>query len=546
MRSRTVERAAILASGELGPFERVPDCLLTTARRGASVIVIGPWLYLIGGDDGHALASVERAAIDSDGALGPFTLVPDLQLKTARFGATVDVISDTLWVVGGLVDGELPIDAVERAAIGGDGELGGFTAGGTLSSPRGSHASLRVGDALYVIGGFAGFDYYDTIEQATIGSDGAVGHFAVAAETRLVSHRDVVRGALVGNWYYVVGGLDEHATTGAVTRIAITRAPSLVAAAPPPPINRYEHVTVALGDWLYVIGGAVLADGYDVAQATVLRAPVAADGTLGSFAAAGTLAEARATPVVAVIDDALYVIGGYRDGNALDTVERATIASDGMLGPFARVDGVTLPAPTTVAAAVTLDRQIFVLGGRDTRNFCFDLCVDLDSVVRAAVGSDGTLGPFAAAGVKLFGARSFLGAAVVGPAVYVLGGAFNGDEFDWGMRAPIAPQSGTSLGPFARAEAATLMHGRYWHASVVVGDRWFVFGGQKRGSSGSVSGTDPVTATELAVVGPDGRVAAFAPAGDQAPSVSDAAFSLTTIGNRVYRLGHDPGSFELR
>lgn len=71
---RSVERAAILAGGTLGPWQREPQPL-RLPRRCAKVAVIGDYLYALGGYSGALLDSVERARIHKDGSLGAWELL---------------------------------------------------------------------------------------------------------------------------------------------------------------------------------------------------------------------------------------------------------------------------------------------------------------------------------------------------------------------------------------------------------------------------------------------------------------------------------------
>jgi hypothetical protein len=49
-------------------------------------VLIGNYLYVLGGFATSPLSSVERAQIHADGSLGPFALLPDVTLITARQG----------------------------------------------------------------------------------------------------------------------------------------------------------------------------------------------------------------------------------------------------------------------------------------------------------------------------------------------------------------------------------------------------------------------------------------------------------------------------
>jgi N-acetylneuraminic acid mutarotase len=83
------------------PFATVADVSLTTARRGHASVVIGNYLYIVGGFGDSPLNSIERAIIHADGSLGPFSPVPEVSLATARYGHTATVVGSYLYVIGG-------------------------------------------------------------------------------------------------------------------------------------------------------------------------------------------------------------------------------------------------------------------------------------------------------------------------------------------------------------------------------------------------------------------------------------------------------------
>ncbi|MEO7729971.1 MAG: hypothetical protein ABIY55_03295, partial [Kofleriaceae bacterium] len=94
----SVERAAIGVDGSLGQFEDVVGATLPVAARHLQAVVLGTWLYVLGGED----AVIERAAIDPDGSLGPFAAVPGFGLDPGANAAGAVVVDDMLYILGGL------------------------------------------------------------------------------------------------------------------------------------------------------------------------------------------------------------------------------------------------------------------------------------------------------------------------------------------------------------------------------------------------------------------------------------------------------------
>src|SRR6185436_8453800 len=94
--------------------------------------------------------------------------------------------------------------------------------------------------------------------------------------------------------------------------------------------RRTQAAAIVVNDSVYVLGG-----GDQTVLPTIERAKIDASTCLGLFAPVSIkLMQPRAQFVTAVIGDWLYVFGGTGDNtNALDTIERARISSDG-LGAF--------------------------------------------------------------------------------------------------------------------------------------------------------------------------------------------------------------------
>src|SRR5262245_33476174 len=128
---------------------------LATARFGASSVVIGDHVYLIGGAHEHErLASVERAAIHTDGSIDTFTEVADASLALPRVDHASAVVGKFVYVVGG-IDGNSAISTVEVAPIAPDGSLETFaTIASTASTPPRALTAIAVNASnVYLLGG---------------------------------------------------------------------------------------------------------------------------------------------------------------------------------------------------------------------------------------------------------------------------------------------------------------------------------------------------------------------------------------------------------
>jgi N-acetylneuraminic acid mutarotase len=514
-----VERATLDASGALSAFTPVAGVTLTTPRAGHATALVGNFIYVIGGSDsaGHALASVERATLGGDGTLSTFVPLPDVTLATARQLAASVVIGDSLYVLGGFDTTGAGLGSVERASIAGDGTLGSFAAltGINLAAARGAFAGALFGGALYVAGGqsSAGAGLLDTVERAPINADGTLQSFATVASTTLVTARSGHSAAVVGNSLYVLGGSDGTTSLGGSEVATIAAGGTLSAlttATTTLSLPRAGHTLAVAGSALYAIGG------YSATTplGSVDKATIAADGSLSPFApvAGVSLVTPRKLASSVVIGNQLYVIGGQDTSNAaLGSLERATIGSDGTLSTFSTVAGVVLVAPRLGHTSVVIGSSLFVIGG--TANA---------SVERATIAGDGSLAAFATvAGVALTTVRGQASCALAGTTLYVLGG--------YGTSGPLASieqatiHSDGSLGSFSIDTSSNLVEPLYRHASITVGDELYVFGGTNSG------------AVEHATISPRGSLATFTTLAGANLIRFDS--SVVSAGNFVYVVG---------
>jgi hypothetical protein len=202
----SVERATINADGSLGPFATVSGVNLNQQRFGHISVVLGDFLYVIGGyASGGRLTSVERAAINANGTIGPFATVTGVALNTGRNLFTGLVTGSYLYVMGGSGDSGA-IDIVERSAIAADGSLGAFAPFAFLTSPRFAHASVIVGDAIHLIGGQSGNGHTTVGDRALISTDGSLSGFSPVSGVALATARAYHTATVVGNSLYVLGG----------------------------------------------------------------------------------------------------------------------------------------------------------------------------------------------------------------------------------------------------------------------------------------------------------------------------------------------------
>jgi N-acetylneuraminic acid mutarotase len=468
----SIERAIIESDGSLGTFTSV-DAILALPRSGHTTELVGNALYVIGGDPGGGSpsGSVERATVGGDGTLGAF-MPAGTALVSPRSGHRSVILGSAMYVFGGSTSGGVTRE-IERAPINASGSLGGFAVapGTALSIPRTSQSTATVGNMLYTIGGRGTGSAVQSTERASLNADSAIDSF-VTSQVALVLPRGHHTTTVIRDAIYVIGRSGDANTVERGTLLPDgTIAGFATAGGVALDTNRSSHTTAVLRHGLYVIGGS----GTD-ALATVERADISLDGSLGPFAQTSvSLKEARFGHVSVALGSFVYVIGGIGASHArLASIERATINDDGTLSSFTTVSGVALNTGRNYFTAVVTDSYLYVIGGLD------DMILGT-SIERATIGSDGSLGPFTPVANLQFG-RGAHASPVIGNAVYVIGGLLAGAHVPAVERATIGRDG--SLSTFGEVSANHLSETRARHTAVAIGDDVFLVGGETMLPSG--------------------------------------------------------------
>jgi hypothetical protein len=286
---------------------------------------------------------------------------------------------------------------------------------------------------------------------------------------------------------------------------------------------RWASAAIATKGFVHVFGGF----GATTGLTSVESARVEADGALGAFSteSAVTLTTKRGLMqnAAAVAGDFVYVVGGNTDtGTALDSVERAPIHADGTMGTFTLLAGVHLVHARYNHSVVVVGSSLVVIGGSTGGSPLF-----LDSVESAPINPDGSLGTFSEVG-HLVTARESHAAAVVDGYLYVLGG----DHVVGGVpalasieRAPIDGEG--VLGAFVAA--GSLATPRQSHMSWRLGSSLFLGGGLG----------DPASSTsvESSTIASDGSLGTFATVSPNALPFATQDGAVVVTGNYAYMLG---------
>lgn len=256
------------------------------------------------------------------------------------------------------------------------------------------------------------------------------------------------------------------------------------------PFNVQEAMPLYVGNKVYLLGG-LESSGMTTNQ--ILVADVHDDGSLGGFSLLpdNKLVVARHKGWATRVGNFVYVLGGYASArsNATDKVERATVLTDGSMGPFAEVPGVKLAAARGAFAGLNTGTFLTVMGGESA----FDMTSMSNFVAtteRAAIGEDGAIGAFQRVDTPLVTKRSGLSGFRIGDFFYVAGGMSPGESFTkvaLGTLERAVIGADGAIGAFSAVSSA-LSAPRHDHGVVTLADYVYFLGGY--------SGRDFLTALE--------------------------------------------------
>ncbi len=218
---------------------------------------------------------------------------------------------------------------------------------------------------------------------------------------------------------------------------------------------------VTHGDFLYVVGGKGVNDN---PLATILAARINTDGSLGAWNLAGFLPQALYLHTAVVVEDALYVVGGWDGSRTRDEVWRGAFNTNGTIGNWLAMPAY--PLALDLNDSVYLDGRIYVVGGWDSTR-------PQTAIYQATVSSSG-LGAWQLAGtlpiplyrLAITGANGHL---------YVTGGYTVGDSASSAVYVGTINGDG-SLSPWQNGPA--LPTALYYHKSLMHDGSLVVLGGR--------------------------------------------------------------------
>ena len=180
--------------------------------------------------------------------------------------------------------------------------------------------------------------------------------------------------------------------------------------------GRFYNATVAFNGFLYTLGGGSGAPGeQNYPIASVERAPINADGSLGPWQNIGQMLTSRRGLKTVLHNNILYAIGGY-DGRFLKSIEQAEIHADGSMSNWQMEQHESIIDRYIHSAAAT-DKAIYLLGGhmRDPE-------ASYSDVESSSIQVNTQLSPWKIENHGLLTPRLVAEAFTLGPYLYIAGG----------------------------------------------------------------------------------------------------------------------------
>ena len=211
--------------------------------------------------------------------------------------------------------------------------------------------------------------------------------------------RDFSAGAVVNDFFYVCGGIDEtHGATRSVEMLDIRQ--QKWSSAPPMHDIRSRFPAVACNGKLYVFGGLDVDPDGNYGN---LASAESYDPAIGRWQGIAPMSVARHGHAATVLGDAIYVAGGYTDTGQTGLLERYDPVENAWttLAP--------MPTPRGFHGLVAVRGQLFAIAGRIYAGPAAVEAYDPDQHSWHSLSPlDGRLNRFAA--------------AVIGDKIYVIGG----------------------------------------------------------------------------------------------------------------------------
>jgi N-acetylneuraminic acid mutarotase len=286
------------SNGSLGAWSLAGNVLPAAVSAQGAVAVPG-FLYSLGGRNNafNPVNDVLFSPLASDGTPGSW--VSTNGLPTSRENVLALTTGNFLYAIGGLTSAGSLAD-VQLASVNTTGGLSAWTGTAMLPAPRDGAAGATANGWLYVIAGEGNFDggVNDLSDVAAAHPDpsGNISAWQTLPQqlTGVSAARFAPSAVYASGHLYVFGGQDNAFTDLADVQYAAVNPDGSIGAwtqTQPLPSGHFGHASVAVGGYVYVIGGETFAPSF---LTQVVYAPIQPDGSLGTWQLTTQLPTGRA------------------------------------------------------------------------------------------------------------------------------------------------------------------------------------------------------------------------------------------------------------
>ncbi len=489
----TVYYAQLLQVGGVGTWISSPNTLPdTNGIAYATSVEYDGYVYLIGGGNSSSsvLGTVYYSKLSPSGGVGPWSSTSSLPNANGIDGATSVEYHGYVYVMGGY-NGSSSLDTVYYAQLLQTGGVGTWSSSSnTLPNTNGIEGatSVEYDGYVYVIGGYDGSSYLNTVYYAQLSSTGGVGTWSTSSNTFPISGGIYSAMSVEYNGYvYVMGGLSGSSTENTIyySQLSSTGGVGTWSSSGNslPNANGIDASTsVEYAGYAYVIGG--YSQSSDDYLNTVYYAQLSSTGGVNSWINTVNFLPSGISGASSVeYDGYVYVMGGYNGTSYLNTVYYALLLSIGGVGAWSSSTN-TLPNINGIAYATSVeyDGYVYLLGGYNSTNGV------LGTVYYAQLSSSGGVGTWSSSSNVLPNANGIDAASSVeyNGYIYIIGGnnATNG-TLDTVYYAQLSSTGGVGTW----GSSSNLLPNSYGidHASSIVYDGYVYLLGGYNGTNGYLS-----------------------------------------------------------
>lgn len=419
-----VSYAPIYANGKTGAWLSTTSTGWSGSAQPTS-FTYGNYVYATG----NGTTNVRYAQIDPAGVATAYTTSGNT-FTTTRRGAVSVVYGGYLYVMGG-DNGGTPVNTVYKAAINGDGTIGGFSSTTAFTTVRTYFAAVAYNGNMYVIGGCSSAysscttatNNVATIYRSAINDDGTLGSWNNTNMTALASGRYGLAAAVYNGRLYVMGGLNGSTFQNTIQYNSINANGALPGAWTTstktlPNSEAYMAATIYGGNLLVAGGCTAGALTCTTALNTVQYAALDTSGDLSAnLVATNTFTNARGMLGMTTVNGYLYIAGGLSNGTAYADTQYAQINTDGTLGSWAASGNASLATARYGIGMVSAGGRLYVTGGYNGTTYYNNV-----QIARVNNGGGGGFDSWSAGSTSASDERSQHATLIYNGYLYAIGG----------------------------------------------------------------------------------------------------------------------------